>query len=88
VIWKDKDHDGLCRTEEIETLLEAGIAAIGLSYTLVPLMDDHGNGWWYVASALLESGEIRQSVDVFLKVLHIQRVDDRVPSVEVQHIGF
>lgn len=87
VIWQDKDHDGLCAPEELETLSEAGIAAIGLSYTRVPLMDEHGNGWWYVASALLENGEIRQTVDVFLRVLHIQGSDDHAPTIDYR-MGF
>lgn len=50
-LWRDRDHSGTSRPDELHTLAEAGIRRIGLSYRTSQRRDRYGNEFRYLGRA-------------------------------------
>lgn len=50
-VWVDRNHDGVSQDEEIYTLDQIGIVALGYNYKTLRLMDAYGNLFRYVSQA-------------------------------------
>ena len=53
-VWIDRNHDGLSQTEEIHTLNEVGILALGYNYRTLHLVDPYGNLFRYVSQVEMQ----------------------------------
>ena len=71
-LWRDRDHSGTSRPDELHTLAEAGIRRIGLSYRTSQRRDRYGNEFRYLGRAWKEgpNGVLRPILtwDVFFLV--------------------
>jgi hypothetical protein len=67
-LWRDADHDGLSRPEELRALAESGVAAISLDYRRTRRRDAHGNQFRYWAKVEGDGAERLgpKAWDVFL----------------------
>jgi hypothetical protein len=50
-VWVDRNHDGVSQADELYTLDQVGIVALGYSYKTIRLMDGYGNLFRYVSQA-------------------------------------
>ncbi len=66
-LWLDRDHDGITDAGELESLPDAGIAAIELDYFASRRRDRFGNRFRYATKVWLASGGRRLATDVFLR---------------------
>jgi hypothetical protein len=71
-LWIDRDHNGICTPDEVESLASAGIVELDLSYTASGRKDRAGNEFRFVSkmTRLSPGGKTRQSkfYDVYLGV--------------------
>ncbi len=67
-VYQDLNGDGLCSTDEVQTLAEAGVEAIFLNATQVDEEDESGNKISAVSSFLTSDGEVGQVADVLFAV--------------------
>jgi len=67
-LWRDVDHDGASRVEELSKLENSEIEAINLSYERSRLVDRHGNEFRYRAAVHAATGSPvgADAYDVFL----------------------
>ncbi len=56
LLWIDKNHNGISEPEELFSLLELGVFAIDLSYTMNEYEDQFGNTFRYKAFVLDKAG--------------------------------
>lgn len=69
-VWTDLDHDGISQPEELQSLTDAGITALGLDYGSTRRRDRHGNQLRYDATVLRTQGPgARVAWDVFFRLL-------------------
>lgn len=57
LLWVDRNHDGISQPDELLTLPEAGIFAIGLDYVNTERMDQFGNLFRFMSSIWDEYGQ-------------------------------
>jgi hypothetical protein len=68
-LWIDRNHDGVSQPDELLSLAEAGIFAIGLDYVESDRMDQFGNSFRFRAPIWDEYGRTDpRAYDVFLMV--------------------
>lgn len=71
-LWFDANHNGISEPGELVTLPQSGVVALFTSYRESKHVDNHGNAYKYVGTALLaRDGEelARRIFDVFLTTL-------------------
>ncbi|MGO4880575.1 MAG: hypothetical protein ACLP59_07115 [Bryobacteraceae bacterium] len=68
-LWIDRNHDGISQRDELLSLTEAGVFAIGLDYVESDRMDQFGNSFRFLAPIWDEHGRTDpRTYDVFLMV--------------------
>lgn len=65
-LWKDANHDGIAQAEELESLTDAGIQAIGLDHVLSRRRDRYGNLLRWVGKVKKDGPARFRSTDVAL----------------------
>jgi trimeric autotransporter adhesin len=73
-LWTDRNHDGVAESAELVPLLEKGIFAISLEFTVSRKMDEHGNILAFSAPAFSRrAGQLRTipTTDVFFPVKQV-----------------
>jgi len=77
-LWRDVDHDGVSRVEELSNLADSGIEAIDLSYERSRLVDKHGNEFRYRAAIHAAAGSPAgpDAYDVFLVTVPAEFSED------------
>lgn len=63
-LWIDQNHDGVSQPDELMSLIDAGVRAIGTSYVETRRRDQFGNGYTYLGGAQLSNGRQRRVYDV------------------------
>jgi hypothetical protein len=65
VLWQDRNRDGVSQRRELRTLLEAGVRSLGLSRSVEPRIDRHGNDLSLRGRFTRADGSSGEMVDVF-----------------------
>ena len=67
IVWTDKNHNGISEPDELQTLSQAGITSIKLSYEMSNRQDQFGNVFRYQSSMRMQANSYdHQIYDVYL----------------------
>jgi hypothetical protein len=88
-LWVDRNHDGVSQPNELLSLPEAGVFALGLHYVKSDRTDQFGNRFRFLAGIWDESGrEDPRTYDVLLMVAAPGPPQaTNKPRVEAEHGG-
>jgi RTX toxins and related Ca2+-binding proteins len=80
-VWRDLDQDGVTDAGELQTLVEAGVASIGVRYTDSSTVDANGNAHRQIGSYTRSDGSSAAVEDVWFAADHTDTVARDVVSV-------
>ena len=66
VLWRDLNHNGISEPDELQSLSEAGLEAIGTDYKNTKRVDKNGNEFRQRGRVLWKDGQYDHVFDVWL----------------------
>ena len=66
VLWRDLNHNGISEPDELQSLSEAGLEAIGTDYKNTKRVDKNGNEFRQRGRVLWKDGQDDHVFDVWL----------------------
>ncbi len=89
-VWRDYSANGRSESSELQSLAEAGVAALNLTYTTSDTVDEHGNEHRQNGSYIDSEGNSKELTDVWFTVdpINSQAQPDETETEEIQGLPY